>query len=166
MYGGVIGECCCGTNTCGVFIFFCLFLNDFIFISIANNFVFFLFSLQIKRNKRIIMKMKQSNLVIFAVAFFVIFTAETFACSCMPSHPQTSYCNSDFGEFIILKIKLIYRFYNCVFFISSSTVIVARILRRSNRRTNNQHIYKIDIVKQYKVSFSHLEGAVNFMKRT
>jgi hypothetical protein len=32
------------------------------------------------------------------------------------------------------------------------SVIVARILRKSNRRINEHHIYKIDIVKTYKAS--------------
>lgn len=85
-------------------IFLCLLI---LWISIANK-LFLLFLQITTRNKRNTMKMKQSNLVLFALAFVVIFTAETFACSCMPSHPQTSYCNSDFGEFILLKIKLIY----------------------------------------------------------
>lgn len=41
------------------------------------------------------------------------------------------------------------------------TVIVARILRRSNRKVQNQHIYKIDIVKTYKTS----EKAQQYLKQ-
>lgn len=41
-------------------------------------------------------------------------------------------------------------------------VIVARILRKSNRRINNQHIYKIDIVKTYKTS----EKAQQYLKQS
>lgn len=37
-------------------------------------------------------------------------------------------------------------------FARNLSVIVARILRKSNRRINNQHIYKIDIVKTYKTT--------------
>ena len=106
---------------------FCLFLNDFCFFLFQLLIIFrilYCYSQIATRNKRIIMKMKQSNLVLFALAFVVIFTAETFACSCLPSHPQTSYCNSDFGEFIILKIKLIYRFFNCMFLLNPPQLLL------------------------------------------
>ena len=42
------------------------------------------------------------------------------------------------------------------------SVIVARILRKSNRRINNHHIYKIDIVKTYKAS----EKAMQYLKQS
>lgn len=42
------------------------------------------------------------------------------------------------------------------------SVIVARILRKSNRRINNHHIYKIDIVKTYKTS----EKAQQYLKQS
>lgn len=41
-------------------------------------------------------------------------------------------------------------------------MIVARILRRSNRKINNHHIYKIDIVKSYKAS----EKAQQYLKQS
>lgn len=82
---------------------------------------------------------KRLLLSIFAAALLILIfsTAETDACSCYPTHPQTSYCNSEY-------------------------VIVARILRKSNRRINNQIIYKIDIVKTYKAS----ENATRFLKQS
>lgn len=42
------------------------------------------------------------------------------------------------------------------------SVIVARILRKSSRRINNHHIYKIDIVKTYKTS----EKAEQYLKQS
>lgn len=84
------------------------------------------------------MDQKSLILSIFAISFTILlFSSETNACSCAPSHPQTSYCNSEY-------------------------VIVARILRKSNRRTNDQHIYKIDIVKTYKTS----EKAQQYLKQS
>lgn len=75
---------------------------------------------------------------LIAFIFAIVFFAQTAdACTCYPSHPQTSYCNSEF-------------------------VIVARILRKSNRRINNHHIYKIDIVKTYKTS----EKAQQYLKQS
>uniref|UniRef100_U5EKP2 Putative metalloproteinase inhibitor 3 n=1 Tax=Corethrella appendiculata TaxID=1370023 RepID=U5EKP2_9DIPT len=51
----------------------------------------------------------------------------TEACSCMPEHSQAAYCKSDY-------------------------VIVARVLRRSNRKHQNNYVYKIDIRKAYKMN--------------
>lgn len=42
------------------------------------------------------------------------------------------------------------------------SVIVARILRKSNRRINNHNVYKIDIVKTYKTS----EKAQQYLKQS
>ncbi|CAG9807051.1 unnamed protein product [Chironomus riparius] len=84
------------------------------------------------------MSHKKLLLTIFAISFsFLMLADETLACSCMPSHPQTSYCNAEY-------------------------VIVARILRRSNRKINNHHVYKIDIVKSYKAS----EKAQQYLKQS
>lgn len=46
--------------------------------------------------------------------------------------------------------------------IYGSAVIVARILRKSNRKINSHHIYKIDIVKTYKAS----EKAQQYLKQS
>lgn len=65
-------------------------------------------------------------LSIFAILTF--FSTPVESCMCYPAHPQTQYCNSDF-------------------------VIIARILRKSTRRTReNKDIYKIEIKKAYKLS--------------
>lgn len=97
--------------------------------------------------------MDQKSLILSILAIsltILIFSSETQACSCYPSHPQTSYCNSEYGN---KKITVVINWCNdSLTFIKSFTVIVARILRKSNRRINNQHIYKIDIVKTYKTS--------------
>ncbi|XP_063703899.1 tissue inhibitor of metalloproteinase [Culicoides brevitarsis] len=58
----------------------------------------------------------------------------TSACSCMPSHPQETYCNADY-------------------------VIVARILSRRAVQ-NHRFVYKIDIRKEYKMS----EKAHHYLK--
>lgn len=85
--------------------------------------------------------------IVASLFTILLISSETQACSCNPSHPQTSYCNSEYGK------KSYFRFNrtNCNLFYFLS-VIVARILRKSNRRINNHHIYKIDIVKTYKSS--------------
>ncbi|KAG5672642.1 hypothetical protein PVAND_002755 [Polypedilum vanderplanki] len=84
------------------------------------------------------MSNKKLLLTIFAISFSLLMLADdTFACSCLPSHPQSSYCNAEY-------------------------VIVARILRKSNRKINNHHIYKIDIVKTYKAS----EKAHQYLKQS
>lgn len=94
------------------------------------------------------MSQKKLLLTIFAISFSLLMLADdTLACSCLPSHPQTSYCNAEYGK---NKIMTFINF-NTIFK-NDSTVIVARILRKSNRKMNNHHIYKIDIVKTYKAS--------------
>lgn len=112
---------------------------------------------------------KRLLLSIFAAALLILIfsTAETDACSCYPTHPQTSYCNSEYGElshFTLLMLMFMDRMLILFLFSLSylSTVIVARILRKSNRRINNQIIYKIDIVKTYKAS----ENATRFLKQS
>lgn len=37
------------------------------------------------------------GLVLVALSFYA---TPTDACSCMPSHPQTHYCNADYGKYI------------------------------------------------------------------
>lgn len=74
----------------------------------------------------------------FALLFSLsMLVDDTYACSCLPSHPQSSYCNAEY-------------------------VIVARVLRKSNRKINNHHIYKIDIVRTYKAS----EKAQQYLKQS
>lgn len=46
-------------------------------------------------------KMDQKSLILSILAIsltILIFSSETQACSCYPSHPQTSYCNSEYGN--------------------------------------------------------------------
>lgn len=47
--------------------------------------------------------MDQKGLILSIIAIsltILIFSPETQACSCYPSHPQTSYCNSEYGNLI------------------------------------------------------------------
>lgn len=42
---------------------------------------------------------KRLLLSIFAALLLVLISStETNACSCYPTHPQTSYCNSEYGK--------------------------------------------------------------------
>lgn len=49
------------------------------------------------------------------------------ACSCQPEHPQTAYCDAEY-------------------------VIVAQVLRKSNRKHNGNNVFKIAIKKEYKMT--------------
>lgn len=51
----------------------------------------------------------------------------TEACSCQPEHAQSAYCDAEY-------------------------VIVAQVLRKSNRKHNGNNVYKIEIKKEYKMS--------------
>lgn len=45
--------------------------------------------------------MDQKSLILSIIAIsltIVLFSSTTDACSCLPSHPQTSYCNSEYGN--------------------------------------------------------------------
>lgn len=45
--------------------------------------------------------MDQKSLILSIIAIsltIVLFSSTTDACSCHPSHPQTSYCNSEYGN--------------------------------------------------------------------
>lgn len=53
--------------------------------------------------------------------------SSTDACSCMPEHAQTAYCDAEY-------------------------VIVAQVLRKSKRSYNGNNVYKIAIKKEYKMS--------------
>jgi hypothetical protein len=121
------------------------------------------------------MSHKKLLLTIFAISFSLLMLADdTLACSCLPSHPQSSYCNAEYGMYAMREFN--YNFmcdahiYGAILiktqqfsiFTPQSIVIVARILRRSNRKINNHHIYKIDIVKTYKSS----EKAQQYLKQS
>lgn len=46
------------------------------------------------------MSHKKLVLTIFAISFSLLMLADdTLACSCLPSHPQTSYCNAEYGMY-------------------------------------------------------------------
>lgn len=51
----------------------------------------------------------------------------TEACSCLPEHAQSAYCDAEY-------------------------VIVAQVLRKSNRKQNGNNVYKIAIKKEYKMT--------------
>lgn len=53
--------------------------------------------------------------------------SSTEACSCLPEHAQTAYCDAEY-------------------------VIVAQVLRKSNRKHNDNNVYKIAIKKEYKMT--------------
>lgn len=53
--------------------------------------------------------------------------ATTEACSCLPEHAQSAYCEADY-------------------------VIVAQILRKSKQKKNGANVYKIAIKKEYKMN--------------
>lgn len=107
------------------------------------------------------MDLKRLALSVFVTTLVVlIFATETEACSCYPSHPQTSYCNSEYGRALSDTCQVVAT--QTQSYLEIFSVIVARILRKSNRRINNQHIYKIDIVKTYKTT----EKAQQYLKQS
>lgn len=116
------------------------------------------FNYRFREKNRPKMDLKRLALSVFVTALVVLIsTTETEACSCYPSHPQTSYCNSEYGEWHLTSDET----WNLLS-ARHPSVIVARILRKSNRRINNQHIYKIDIVKTYKTT----EKAQQYLKQS
>ncbi|KAI9584767.1 tissue inhibitor of metalloproteinase [Glossina fuscipes] len=76
------------------------------------------------------MQTRRSCLSIFAFILFAVITFDcksATACSCMPSHPQTLYCDADYA-------------------------VVVRILRKSHRSFDNHILYKIQLKKSYKTT--------------
>lgn len=41
---------------------------------------------------------KMRNFLLIALAVAVVGVSVSDACSCMPTHPQTTYCNAEFGK--------------------------------------------------------------------
>uniref|UniRef100_A0A1B0FH08 NTR domain-containing protein n=1 Tax=Glossina morsitans morsitans TaxID=37546 RepID=A0A1B0FH08_GLOMM len=76
------------------------------------------------------METRRNCLGIFAFIWFAVITfycKSATACSCMPSHPQTLYCEADYA-------------------------VVVRVLRMSYRSFENNMIYKIQIKKSFKTT--------------
>lgn len=65
--------------------------------------------------------------IIAFLSLFSLLTEPVNACSCMPSHPQTHYCDADY-------------------------VIIMRVLRKSHRLVKDHLAYKIEIKKSYKMT--------------
>ncbi|XP_037823387.1 tissue inhibitor of metalloproteinase [Lucilia sericata] len=68
-----------------------------------------------------------SFLTLACLAVLTFYSTPSMACSCMPAHPQTSYCNADY-------------------------VVVVRVLRKSTRLVKHQAAYKVEIKKSYKMT--------------
>ncbi|XP_056001855.1 metalloproteinase inhibitor 3-like [Ostrea edulis] len=66
-----------------------------------------------------------TNLVIFCVVF-VAYLAYSEACSCLPEHPQTKFCNSHF-------------------------VVQAKILRRKTINRGQNVVYTVRVLKDFKL---------------
>lgn len=67
------------------------------------------------------------TLALLVTLGIILQLSTTDACSCFPDHAQTAYCEADY-------------------------VIVAQVLRKSNRKHNGNNVYKIAIKKEYKMN--------------
>lgn len=67
------------------------------------------------------------RIFIFSVLFFVSTLKYAYGCSCMPAHPQTHYCNSDF-------------------------VILAKVKKEQIIESTQSRVYKVRVKREFKIS--------------
>lgn len=50
------------------------------------------------------------NIILLALAVVAVGVSVSEACSCMPTHPQTSYCNAEYGKEVVVYSIYSYSF--------------------------------------------------------
>ncbi|XP_036224719.1 tissue inhibitor of metalloproteinase [Bactrocera oleae] len=66
-------------------------------------------------------------LALMLLSLLALYSSPVEACSCMPSHPQTHFCNADY-------------------------VVIIRVMRKSLRLVQDKIAYKVEVKKSYKMN--------------